>query len=106
MSGLKLQGKERVVKSLVSGVALAVLLTSSATAAVSASPKSQSSGTRVLAQGLKAVIAPAVAASAQGSGQSQGAVHASPRAILVVCSKNTPAAQRAAICNGEGVTPN
>ena len=29
---------------------------------------------------------------------SQGALHANPRAILKVCSKTTPAAQRSALC--------
>jgi hypothetical protein len=32
--------------------------------------------------------------------RSNGAAHASPRAIEVVCSSNTPAAERAAICRG------
>jgi len=36
---------------------------------------------------------------------SQGADHASPGAIDVVCSKDTPAAQRAAICQGPPVSP-
>ncbi|HEY0630235.1 MAG TPA: hypothetical protein VGD23_12995 [Sphingomicrobium sp.] len=34
----------------------------------------------------------------------QGAEHANPRAILRVCSKDTPAAHRAAICE-VGVSP-
>ena len=34
----------------------------------------------------------------------QGAEHANPRAILRVCSKDTPAAHRAAICQ-TGVSP-
>ncbi|MDP9423986.1 MAG: hypothetical protein M3Q19_14345 [Pseudomonadota bacterium] len=53
----------------------------------------------------------AVAATAQQPGQfnpkadgDQGDDHANPRAILRVCSKDTPAAQRAAICP-VGVSP-
>ena len=52
-----------------------------------------------LKKGLDAMIA-----SASPPGQAnrpdvgQGADHASDRAIQVVCSKDTPAAQRAAIC--------
>lgn len=37
-------------------------------------------------------------ADAQNKDSSQGAEHASENAILKVCTKDTPAAQRAAIC--------
>lgn len=68
--------------------------------------------TQSTAQLKQALGAVAATASAQGPGDfnpkkndnSQGAANANPRAILKVCSKDTPAAQRAAICRG-GISP-
>jgi hypothetical protein len=57
-----------------------------------------------LAKALNAAVTPPGQAKKADS-PSQGAEHASPRAIEVVCSKDTPAAQRAAICQGPGVSP-
>ena len=88
-----------------------LVIASMAGAPVLAKPADQSKvqGTAQLKQALGAV---ASVASAQGPDQfdskknenSQGAEHANPRAILKVCSKDTPAAQRAAICQ-TGVSP-
>jgi hypothetical protein len=68
--------------------------------------QSKAQGTTQLKQALNEV-----AATANGQGppadrasKSQGAAHANPRAILRVCSKDTPAAERAAICR-TGVSP-
>ena len=96
------------MKMLLSSLALAALLGGSASAAPKSTPKSQVPRTAVLMQGLKAMVAPLMAPvvqAAPGVDRDQGDEHASPRAIMVVCSKNTPAAQRSAICNGEPVTP-
>jgi hypothetical protein len=43
---------------------------------------------------------PAAGTQALPSERSNGAANASPRAIEVVCSSSTPAADRAAICKG------
>jgi hypothetical protein len=54
---------------------------------------------KTLEKGLQAVALNASAhADAQNKDNSQGAEHASQNAILKVCTKDTPAAQRAAIC--------
>nr|NUR37535.1 hypothetical protein [Sphingomonas sp.] len=57
-------------------------------------------GTAVLRQGADALIRQAASQSGQAGNTdaSQGAAHAAARAIQVVCSKDTPAAQRSAIC--------
>jgi hypothetical protein len=47
-----------------------------------------------------AAAVPAAGTKPLAAGQSNGASHASPRAIEVVCSSSTPAAERAAICRG------
>jgi hypothetical protein len=57
-----------------------------------------------LAKALNAAVTPPGQAKNADS-PSQGAEHASQRAIDVVCSKDTPAAQRAAICQGPPVSP-
>jgi hypothetical protein len=55
--------------------------------------------TAVLRQGADALIGQAAAQTGKTEiGSSQGAAHAALRAIQVVCNKDTPAAQRAAIC--------
>src|SRR4051812_31234568 len=61
-------------------------------------PPAQS--TAVLRQAADALIKQAAAPPGQpgNSSPSQGAEHAALRAIQVVCSKETPAAQRSAIC--------
>jgi hypothetical protein len=58
-------------------------------------------GTAVLRQGANALINQASLQAVQPGDASaaQAAEHAALRAIQVVCSKNTPAAQRAAICH-------
>jgi hypothetical protein len=72
-----------------------------ATAAVAAKPPETKTSKSELAlqEGLHAV---ALGASAQAQpskdSPSQGAEHASDNAILRVCTKDNPAAQRAAIC--------
>jgi len=63
----------------------------------------------------KALSTIAATATAQGpkpedhfkpkNSNGQGPAHANPEAILRVCSKDTPAAHRAAIC-AEGASPN
>jgi hypothetical protein len=71
------------------------------TAAATAKPPLTkiSNSEQKLREGLHAV---ALGASAQAQlkmdSPSQGAEHASDNAILKVCTKDTPAAQRAAIC--------
>ena len=47
-----------------------------------------------------AAAVPAAGAKALPAERSNGAPNASPRAIEVVCSSSTPAADRAAICRG------
>jgi hypothetical protein len=56
--------------------------------------------TAVLKQGADALIKQAASPPGQPGNPSpnQGAEHAALRAIQVVCSKDTPAAQRSAIC--------
>jgi hypothetical protein len=85
--------------------------------AVSILVASIASGPTALAKDAKGVAhlnqaLAAVAATAQSQSpppktvdKDQGDDHASPTAILKVCSKNTPAAQRSAICP-TGVSPN
>ena len=94
---------------------MSILVIASMTAGVPALAKpadqSKAQGMAQLKQALGAVAA---TANAQGQGpqefnpknndNSQGAAHANPRAILKVCSKDTPAAERAAICR-TGVSP-
>ena len=97
------------MKSSVLGILLAILISGIADAAPKTSPPNASGGqTHVLVKGMRAVLAPASAPTVQSSttsGRDQGDEHASDRAILVVCSKSTPAAQRSAICSDENVSP-
>lgn len=95
---------------------MSILVIASMAAAVPALAKpadqSKAQGVTHLKQALGAVAA---TADAQGpkppehfnpkqNDNSQGAEHANPGAILKVCSKDTPAAHRAAICQ-VGVSP-
>lgn len=95
---------------------MSILVTASMAAAVPALAKpadqSRAQGVSQLRQALDEVAA---TADAQGpkppdhfkpkqNDNSQGAEHANPGAILKVCSKDTPAAERAAICR-TGVSP-
>ena len=95
-------------------MSILVMVSMAAGAPAFAKPAAQAKaqGVSQLKQALGAVAA---TANAQGpkapdhfnpktNDNSQGAAHASPTAILKVCSKDTPAAQRAAICR-TGVSP-
>ncbi len=78
--------------------ALAVtILVASIAGGTTALAKAQPSGVAQLNQALAAVAASAV-------DHDQGDDHASPTAILKVCGKDTPAAERSAICP-VGVSP-
>lgn len=88
------------MRLIVSAVLLGSLVVSSPVFAKDPSNSPPAQNTNVLRQGLEA----AMNAAAQPPGQSkrpfnsQGAEHASLRALEVVCNKDTPAAQRSAIC--------
>ena len=95
------------MKVLMSSLALAIILTGTANAAPNNKPPSRASA-GVLKQALRALVTPLAGPTVQvvpGVDRDQGDEHASPRAILVVCSKSTPAAQRSAICPTEPITP-
>jgi len=85
---------------------IGAIVTAFAASATAAPRQSSPSAQRVsspqstsqLRAGLRALIAAAPTNTPQGGSASQGADHAAARAILVVCTKDTPAAQRAAIC--------
>jgi hypothetical protein len=81
----------------------AILILSLAASAGAKPPASApaAQGTVVLRQGANALINQASLQTGQSRDASanQGAEHAALRAIQVVCSKDTPAAQRAAICH-------
>ena len=73
-------------------------------ASVQAKPPEHASdrGASVLKQGLKAVGAAAHEPPGQSNpkpDRDQGDDHASPTAIAKVCTKDTPAARRSAICD-------
>ena len=81
---------------------LALLLLVAGTSVQAKDQKPTSSPTKSTTSDLKkALDAMSASASPPGqadrAGQSQGAANASDRAIEVVCSKDTPAAQRSAI---------
>jgi hypothetical protein len=62
-------------------------------------PADSKSKPQTLEKGLHAVaLSASPHADADNKVNSQGAEHASQNAILKVCTKDTPAAQRAAIC--------
>jgi hypothetical protein len=92
-------------------VGLLIASVAGATSVLAKSPKN-SGGAAELQQALGAVAATATQnPAAQGAGtppktedNDQGDDHANPGAILKVCSKDMPAAQRAAICP-VGVSP-
>jgi hypothetical protein len=83
-----------------------------ASAAIAKNP--QNSSSQGLGQLKQALAAVAATADPQGpkppdhfsakTDRDQGDDHANPRAILKVCSKDTPAAHRAAICP-TGISP-
>ena len=77
--------------------ALFLVMSASVSEAKQASPKSQGNGVAQLQRGLQ-VIASSAGPPAKTIDRDQGDDNASLRAILVVCSKSTPAARRAAIC--------
>lgn len=95
---------------------MSILVTASMAAGVPALAKpadqSKAQGVSQLKQALGAVAATAGAQGPKGpehfnpkkNDNSQGANNANPDAILRVCSKDTPAAHRAAICR-TGVSP-
>ena len=95
------------MKALSAPIVLGLILSGGSTA-LARGPAAQSAGGVVqLQRGLGAVMATAQNPQVQAipPGQTtrpvdpdQGDDHASPRAIEVVCSKSTPAAQRSAIC--------
>jgi hypothetical protein len=96
------------MKALPVSIVMVALLTSSAAAAKGKQAKQAASPLN------EALVQIAATANAQGpkpadhfkpkKSNGQGAAHANLGAILRVCSKDTPAAHRAAIC-AEGVSP-
>jgi hypothetical protein len=101
VSGLIGAGEESSMKVLAVSILAASI--ASGPAALAKDSKSVAHLNRALAT---------VAATAQSQGpppktvdKDQGDDHASPTAILKVCSKDTPAARRSAICP-TGVSPN
>ena len=89
-------------------IATTALLSFATVIPAAAQPAKATKQTEILRHGLKAM-----AAATNSSGQSkrlrdpdQGDDKASDRAMLVVCTKDTPAAKRSAICDGEPVSPN
>ena len=100
------------MKALFASIAVASLVVGSA---AFAKPSDQSNG-QALGHLKQALTTVAASTTPQGppppehfnpkqNTNSQGAAHANPGAILRVCSKATPAAHRAAICQ-VGVSPN
>ena len=95
---------------------MSILVTASMALSVPALAKpadqSRAQGLGQLKSALAAVAATADAQGPKGpehfnpkkNDNSQGADHANPDAILRVCSKDTPAAHRAAICRS-GISP-
>lgn len=94
---------------------MSILVVASMAAGVPALAKPGDQKEQAAAQLKQALGAVAATANAQGpkgpehfnpkkNDNSQGANNANPEAILRVCSKDTPAAQRAAICRN-GVSP-
>ena len=81
--------------------ATALLTFATAIPAAAKPAKADEQNTVILRQALKAVMAPVTNSPAQSNrpqDPDQGDDNASDQAILIVCSKNTPAAQRSAIC--------
>ena len=90
------------MKVLPISLALSLIVAGTSVQAKGLKPASDpaKAATSDLKKGLDAMIASAASPPGQAnrSDVGQGADHASDRAIQVVCSKDTPAAQRAAIC--------
>jgi hypothetical protein len=88
--------------------AAAALLAFSTVIPAAAEPAKKGSQTEPLQQAIKEVMVVAVNQSAQSKrpqDADQGDDNASPTAILIVCTKDTPAARRAAICDRPPVSP-
>ena len=88
------------MKALPAGLALLLLVAGTSGQAKDQKPADPpKSGTAELKKGLDAMIAAAQPGPpAKTVDNDQGDDHASDRAIQVVCSKDTPAARRSAIC--------
>ena len=89
------------MNALPASLALLLLVAGTSVQAKDQKPPSSptKSTTSDLKKGLDAMIASASPpGQANRPEQSQGAANASGRAIEVVCTKDTPAAQRSAIC--------
>ena len=78
----------------------AFLALAAAAPASSAQVNATASATRTASAVPAAGSSPVSIESIPGLDPDQGDEHASQRAIDVVCTKDTPAAQHAAICNG------
>ena len=93
-------------------VSVFVGLTLVAAAGVEAKPPSSAATSPAVAElskVLDAIVASAQPVPAKASStpdHDQGDEHASPKAILKVCTKDTPAAQNSAICQNESGSPN
>jgi hypothetical protein len=73
-----------------------------------AAPAKKAEPAEILQKAAQAMVDGATSASAQSKqtqDPDQGDDNAAEKAILTVCTKNTPAARRSAICNGQ-VSPN
>ena len=91
------------MKALRGSLAVLLLVTATAVQAKDQKPAdTPKNGTVELKKGLDAMIAIAIASppgqANRPADPDQGDDNASDRAIQVVCSKGTPAAQRSAIC--------
>jgi hypothetical protein len=84
--------------ALIASAGLLFLIGATGTAGKPAETK-PSKSEQALKEGMQAVALNASSnADAQNKDNSQGSEHASENAILKVCTKDTPAAERAAIC--------
>jgi len=83
------------MKAFVATLAAAALMASGAAAKSKSKPKSDP-----LSKALAAVVTTTQSSGppAKTADKDQGDDHANPGAILIVCSKDTPAARRSAIC--------
>jgi hypothetical protein len=87
------------MKSLFLSIVMASLVLAPATAAKSKPGQAAKPSADLLKQALAAVAATAQSGPpAKTTDGDQGDDHANPNAILKVCTKDTPAARRAAIC--------
>ena len=91
------------------GAALALTLAfSGSVAAAKNMPAKSSEGNQVLLRALNAMVSQRdnpPGQSRRPTDPDMGDDNASERAILVVCSMNTPAARRSAICDRRPVSP-